>query len=151
VLLRALSTDGAATVFPSGAPFGLVDRARADFLVLDANPLTDFTAIERIRRRVKAGQELDFLSGLQSNLGKAFQLADDQTFRDDPSYTFRVGYAKTQAVTAADVKRVANKYLGAARIVLSNVPIGKRELASHADRSTIVTDPLTERTTEIKP
>jgi zinc protease len=102
-------------------------------------------------KRVKAGQELDFLSGLQSNLGKAFQLADDQTFRDDPSYTFRVGYAKTQAVTAADVKRVANKYLGAARIVLSNVPIGKRELASHADRSTIVTDPLTERTTEIKP
>jgi len=102
-------------------------------------------------KRVKAGQELDFLSGLQSNLGKAFQLADDQTFRNDPSYTFRVGYAKTQAVTAADVKRVANKYLGAARIVLSNVPIGKRELASHADRSTIVTDPLPERTTELKP
>jgi len=58
VLLRALSTDGAATVFPSGAPFGLVDRARADFLVLDANPLTDFTAIARIRTRVKAGREL---------------------------------------------------------------------------------------------
>ena len=52
-------------------------------------------------KRVKAGQELDFLSGLQSNLGKAFQLAEDQTFRNDPSYTFRVGYAKSQAVTAA--------------------------------------------------
>ena len=102
-------------------------------------------------KRVKAGQELDFLNGLQSNLGKAFQLADDQTFRDDPSYTFRVGYAKTQAVTAADIKRVANKYLGPGRIVLSNVPVGKRQLASHADRSTIVTDPLTERTTEIRP
>ena len=102
-------------------------------------------------KRVKAGQELDFLSGLQSNLGKAFQLADDQTFRNDPSYTFRVGYAKTQAVTAADIKRVANKYLGPARIVLSNVPVGKRQLASHADRSTIVTDPLTEKTTEIRP
>jgi zinc protease len=102
-------------------------------------------------KRVKAGLELDFLSGLQSNLGKAFQLAEDQTFRNDPSYTFRVGYAQTQAVTAADIKRVANKYLGPARIVLSNVPIGKRDLASHAERSTIVTDPLTERTTEIKP
>ena len=102
-------------------------------------------------KRVKAGQELDFLNGLQSNLGKAFQLADDQTFRDDPSYTFRVGYAKTQAVTAADIKRVANKYLGPGRIVLSNVPVGKRQLASHADRSTIVTDPLTEKTTEIRP
>jgi zinc protease len=102
-------------------------------------------------KRVKAGQELDFLSGLQSNLGKAFQLADDQTFRNDPSYTFRVGYAKTQAVTAADIKRVANKYLGPTRIILSNVPIGKRDLASHAERSTVITDPLTERVTEIKP
>jgi zinc protease len=102
-------------------------------------------------RRVKAGMELDFLSGLQSNLGKAFQLADDQTFRNDPSYSFHTGYAKTQAVTATDIKRVANKYLGTARIVLSNVPLGKRELASHADKSTVITDPLTERTTEIKP
>jgi len=102
-------------------------------------------------KRVKAGQELSFLDDLQSNLGKAFQLAEDQTFRDDPSYTFRVGYAKTQAVTAADIKRVANKYLGSSRVVLSNVPLGKRDLASHADRSTIVTDPLTEKTTEIRP
>jgi zinc protease len=101
-------------------------------------------------KRVKAGQELEFISGLQSNLGKAFQLADDQTFHNDPSYTFRVGYARTQAVTAADIKRVANKYLGPARIVFSNVPIGKRNLASHADRSTVVTDPLTE-VTGIKP
>jgi zinc protease len=102
-------------------------------------------------KRVKAGQELDFLNGLQSNLGKAFQLAEDQTFRSDPSYTFRVGYAKTQAVTAADVKRVANRYLGSARVVLSNVPINKRQLASHPEKSTVVTDPLTEKTTEIKP
>ncbi|HEY6825483.1 MAG TPA: pitrilysin family protein [Gemmatimonadaceae bacterium] len=102
-------------------------------------------------KRVKAGQELDFLSGLQSNLGKAFQLADDQTFRNDPSYSFRIGYAKTQAVTAADIKRVANRYLGSTRIVLSNVPLGKRDLASHAERSTVITDPLTEKTTEIRP
>jgi len=41
--------------------------------------------------RVKAGQQLGFLNGLQSNLGKAFQLAEDQTFFNDPSFTFRVG------------------------------------------------------------
>ncbi len=102
-------------------------------------------------KRVKAGQELNFISGLQSNLGKAFQLADDQTFHNDPSYTFRVGYAKTQAVTAADIKRVANRYLGSTRVILSNVPIGKRQLASHAERSTIITDPLTEKSTEVRP
>jgi zinc protease len=101
--------------------------------------------------RVKAGQQLGFLNGLQSNLGKAFQLAQDQTFFNDPSFTFRIGYPKTQAVTAADIKRVANKYLGNARVVLSNVPLGKRELASHADKSTVVTDPFTERISEAKP
>jgi hypothetical protein len=37
------------------------------------------------------------------------------------------------------------------RVVLSNVPTGKTDLAAHADKSTVVTDPLTERTTEIKP
>ena len=101
--------------------------------------------------RVKAGQELQFLNGLQSNLGKAFQLAEDQTFFNDPSFTFRVDYPRTQAVTVADIKRVANKYLGGARVVLSNVPIGKRELASHADKSTVVTDPFTEKAQEAKP
>ncbi len=102
-------------------------------------------------KRVKAGQELTFVSGLQSNLGKAMQLAEDQTFFNDPSYSFRVAYPRTQAVTAADIKRVANKYLGGARVVLSNVPLGKRELASHADRSTVVTDPFTENAPETKP
>jgi hypothetical protein len=61
-----------------------------------------------------------------------------------------MGYPKTQAVTAADIKRVANKYLGNARVVLSNVPLGKRELASHADKSTVVTDPFTEKASEAK-
>jgi zinc protease len=101
--------------------------------------------------RAKAGQQFAFLSGLQSNLGKAFELAEDQTFYDDPSHTFRVEYPRLQAVTPADVKRVANKYLGDMRVVLSNVPLGKTDLASHADKSKVVTDPLTEITTGIKP
>jgi zinc protease len=94
--------------------------------------------------RVKAGQQAQLISGLQSNLGKAWQLAMDQTLFSDPSYTFRVEYPRTQAVTAADVKRVANKYLGKGRVILSDVPIGKPELASHSDKSKIITDPFTE-------
>jgi len=35
--------------------------------------------------------------------------------------------------------------------VLSDVPIGKTDLASRADKSTVVTDPYTEKTAEIKP
>jgi zinc protease len=102
-------------------------------------------------KRAKAGLELSFLNELQSNLNKAFRLANDQVFYNDPTYSITVDFPKTQAVTAADVKRVANKYLGKARIVLSNVPLGKTELAARADKSTVVTDPYTEKTTEIKP
>jgi hypothetical protein len=57
-LLRALSIDGAETIFPTRAPFGLAEGAPADFLVLDADPLADFTTIQKIRLRVKAGREL---------------------------------------------------------------------------------------------
>jgi len=98
-------------------------------------------------KRAKAGLELSFLDGLQSNFNKAFQLAQDQTFFNDPSHSFSVDYPKTQAVTAADVKRVANRYLGKARIVLSDVPLGKTELAARSAKSTVVTDPFTEKST----
>jgi imidazolonepropionase-like amidohydrolase len=57
-LLRALSTDAAATIFPKRAPFGLAEGAPADFLVFTEDPLADFTAIQRISRRVKAGETL---------------------------------------------------------------------------------------------
>jgi zinc protease len=102
-------------------------------------------------KRAKAGLELSFLNELQSNLNKAFRLANDQVFFNDPTHSITADFPKTQAVTAADVKRVANKYLGKARIVLSDVPLGKPDQASHADKSTVVTDPFTEKATEIKP
>ena len=57
-LLRALSVDAAATIFPKRAPFGLAEGAPADFLVLESDPLADFTAVQRIRLRVKGGREL---------------------------------------------------------------------------------------------
>jgi hypothetical protein len=57
-LLRAFTTDAAAAIFPKRAPFGLAEGAPADFLVFGENPLADFTAVERPRRRVKAGVEL---------------------------------------------------------------------------------------------
>ena len=55
-------------------------------------------------------------------------------------------------MTAADVKRVANKYLGKARVVLSIVPIGQAgsgvERRREHRRSPIR---YTEKTAEIKP
>jgi len=89
-------------------------------------------------QKATAGEELAFLRGLESNLGKSMRLSDGAGFHGDAGY-FRTEYAKGQAVTAADVKRVANKYLTGGRVVLSIVPLGKTELASKAAMSTKVT------------
>jgi zinc protease len=80
-------------------------------------------------QKAKAGEELAFVRGLESNLGKALSLSDGAGFHGDPGY-YKTEYSKGQAVTAADVKRVANKYLTRGRIVLSIVPMGKLDQAS---------------------
>jgi zinc protease len=85
-------------------------------------------------RKATAGQELAFLRGLESNLGKAFALADGAALHGDPGH-FKVEYQKSLAVTAADVKRVANKYLTSGRVVLSIVPEGKLDEAAKPDES----------------
>jgi predicted Zn-dependent peptidase len=69
------------------------------------------------------------VSGLQSNLGKAQRLADGAGFHGNPNY-FQIEYQKLMAVTPADVKRVANKYLTSGRVVLSIVPLGQLDQAS---------------------
>jgi len=93
-------------------------------------------------QRAKAGLELGFLRGLESNLGKANQLLDGAVFHGDPGF-FSTDYQQTLAVTAADVKRVAAKYLGGNRIVLSVVPKGKKDEASKSTESETVSLLLT--------
>jgi zinc protease len=84
--------------------------------------------------RATAGQEFEFVSSLQSNLGKAMTLADGAGFHGSPAY-FQTEYQKMLAVTPADVKRVANKYLTKGRVVLSIVPVGQRDQASKPSES----------------
>jgi zinc protease len=93
---------------------------------------------EEIQKAI-AGEELGFVSNLESNLGKAFQLADGAGYHGDAGY-FRTAYKKTLSVTAEDVKRVANKYLTGGRVVLSVVPEGKLDQAAKPDQSRRVTD-----------
>jgi zinc protease len=88
--------------------------------------------------KTAAGLEFGFVSQLQSNLGKANILNDGLVFHRDAA-RYKRDYAKLKAVTAADVKRVANKYLGAGRVVLSVVPLDKADQASMASKSTKVT------------
>ena len=88
--------------------------------------------------RALAGTEFGFVSALESNIGKAEILNSGAAFYGDPGY-YKTSYAKIRAVTAADVKRVAAKYLVPGRVVLSVVPAGKPEQASNAEQSTMVT------------
>ena len=85
-------------------------------------------------QKATAGEELSFVRGLESNLGKAMRLSDGAGYHGDPGY-FRTEYIKGQSITAADVKRVANKYLTAGRVVLSIVPIGKADQAAKPGES----------------
>ena len=88
-------------------------------------------------QKAKNGLELQFLRGLESNLGKANQLISGSMFYGNAAQ-FRTDYQKTLAVTAADVKRVAAQYLSRPRIVLSVVPKGKKDQASKAAESEAV-------------
>ena len=55
-------------------------------------------------------------------LGKAVTLANGWIYHNDPSW-YATDLAELTAVTSSDVKRVANKYLGVNRIVLSAVTL----------------------------
>jgi len=90
-------------------------------------------------QKATAGEELNFVRSLESNLGKAFRLTDGAGYHGDAGY-FRTEYKKTLSVTADDVKRVANRYLTSGRVVLSVVPMGKLDQAAKPDQSTRVTE-----------
>ena len=95
--------------------------------------LSEGPTVEEMQKAT-AGSELDFLRGLESNLGKANRLIDGAVFHGDPGY-FRTDYQKRLSVTAADVKRVSNQFLTKGRVVLSVVPKGKKDQASKAAES----------------
>jgi zinc protease len=89
-------------------------------------------------QRAKSGMELNFLRGLESNLGRAEQLLGGAVFFGNPGQ-YTIDYQRILATTAADVKRVAAQYLSGPRIVLSVVPKGKKDQASKAAESETVT------------
>jgi zinc protease len=127
------------------------------FYIMQATPrpghtLTEIEAqindvLERFKRegpteeemtKALAGTEYGFVAGLESNLNKAELLLRGSVFHGDANY-YRKLYAGIKAITAADVKRVANKYLTPGRVVLSIVPPGKAADASNAATSRKVT------------
>ena len=126
--------------------FNIIITPRPGHTLTALEAATD-SVIERLKRdgptaeemaKASAGIEFGLISSLESNLGKAEMLSSGLVFHGDPGY-FRTQYAKLRAVTAADVKRVANSYLGPNRVVLSVVPLGKTDMAAKPESSSKVT------------
>jgi zinc protease len=126
--------------------FGIQIVPRPGNTLASIEAATD-SVIERLKRegptaeevqRATAGIEFNFVSNLEDNLGKAEMLLSGSVFHDDAGY-YRTQYSRLKGVSPIDVKRVANTYLGAGRVVLSIVPLGKPDQASRPELSTKVT------------
>lgn len=126
--------------------FGITVVPRPGHTLTSLEAATD-SVIERLKRdgptaeemeRARAGLEFQFVRNLESLLGKAETLNQGLVYFGNPA-SFQTQYARLRNVSAADVRRVANTYLGPNRIVLSIVPTGKPTDAARADASQKVT------------
>lgn len=93
--------------------------------------------------RVKAGIETSFYNGLQSVLGKAFQLAEYNIFAGDPGF-INQDIQNTLAVTLDDVNQVYEKYIkNRPYIATSFVPRGQTALIlSGSEEAEVVIEPI---------
>jgi zinc protease len=131
----------------NGGEFRITLTPRPGHSLTELELATD-SIIERLQRdgptaeevaRAKAGIELGFVSGLESNLQKAEILSDGFVFHGNPGY-YRQSYNEAESVTPAEVERAAKKYLTKGRVVLSVVPQGHKQDASKAEQSVTVSD-----------
>jgi zinc protease len=83
-------------------------------------------------QRFKNYNTVQTVTGLQFTFAKGEQLAQGETMDRNPM-SFVDDLVKYAAVTPADVQRVARKYLGQGRVVLSMVPAGKLDMVAKPD------------------
>ena len=100
------------------------------------------TEIERIKAEGPTADEINrsvtqrdaqAIYGLQTVFGKGSALANYAGYLGQPNY-FQANLDRYRKVTAEDVKRVANKYLGPNRLVLSAVPAKTPPPPAKADK-----------------
>jgi zinc protease len=82
---------------------------------------------DRELKRVQNSFKASFLNRLSSVLGKSDVLNSYNYMAGNPDYV-QQDAARYEAVTKADVQRVAKNYLGKHKVVLTVVPEGKREM-----------------------
>ena len=99
----------------------LVDSALAAFSARSVRP-ADLGAYSR-------ANAVNAIASLQTRAARADTLAHGEVFAGDPTvYAKQVNAAAT--LTPVDIERVAHRYLGANRMVMSMIPGGRLELIS---------------------
>jgi len=104
------------------APARIDSLVRAELVRLQKDGITS-----RELARVQNSTRSDFLRSLATDLGKAELLNQYNYFVGDPDYVQRDA-ARYDAVTRADVQRVARMYLSKPKVVLTVVPDGMTSL-----------------------
>ena len=107
---------------PGQTPARMAQLVNEEIRKLSAQGIT-----ARELARAQNTYRAQFLDQLASVNGKADQLNFYDYFAGTPDYV-RQDAARYEAVTAADVQRVAREYLGKPKVVLTVVPEGKTEL-----------------------
>jgi len=100
---------------------------------------------DRDLERIKAGLETQFYNGIESVLGKSFQLARYNIFAGDPGFITQ-DIENIKAVTKEDVMRVYNQYIKDKPYVMTSfVPKGNLELiAENSEKAKVVEEEITE-------
>ncbi|MGH7533243.1 MAG: M16 family metallopeptidase [Gemmatimonadales bacterium] len=119
--------------------FGIIATARPGHALPELQAVID-SQVARLVADGPTSRELDqaknsfeasMLEQLEYGSAVADQLNSYYYFTGDPDYLAK-DIARTRAVTAADIQRVARTYLQAPRVIVSVVPEGKPELAASA-------------------
>lgn len=100
---------------------------------------------DRDLERIKAGLETQFYNGIESVLGKSFQLANYNVFTGNPGFITQ-DIENIKAVTKEDVMRVYNQYIKDKPYVMTSfVPKGNLELiAENSEKAKVVEEEITE-------
>jgi zinc protease len=106
-----------------GQKVGDIDKV----VKMEISNIIDNGISTRELQRAQNSYKANFLNRLASVLGKADQLNFYNYFVGTPDYV-QQDAARYERVTAADVQRVARKYLGKPKIVLTVVPEGKTDM-----------------------
>lgn len=93
--------------------------------------------------RIKVGAETGVYNSVSSVFSKAYQLASDNTFANDPGY-ITMNLEKTLNVSREDIMRVYNKYIkGQPYLATSFVPVGQKELVLEGSvKAEVVEEPI---------